>query len=124
MPRVVVYYSSPWVEGSYGAICATASDLIYVQGYDEQFLPSGCQDTDLIERLKLAGLTYEKRTGDELVGFVINNDTPKPEESHRQAHICRHCFRFRCGRVRRRRLRRRRMRLRRAWAPLLWTPAG
>jgi hypothetical protein len=47
----VVPYNNVWDSGTYGRLAYLKSQWLGVRGYDVEFLPSGCQDTDLKLRL-------------------------------------------------------------------------
>jgi hypothetical protein len=51
----VVHYQNPWDGGTYGRLAYMASLFEGVRGYDVEFLPMGCQDTDLVKRLGTGG---------------------------------------------------------------------
>lgn len=44
-------------DGTYGRIALTRKNFFRLRGYDESFLPAGYQDTDLLIRAELSGLT-------------------------------------------------------------------
>ncbi len=86
--RHVLHCANPYDVGSYGLLGCSAALFRGAGGYNEQFLPSGCQDTDLLRRLQLglAG-TIVKLQGAEIVGFGIPNDTCNLQESTRQESV-------------------------------------
>ena len=48
----VVHYNGH-MEGSYGRIAVLRSDSLRTRGYDEDALPMGHQDFDLVQRIRL-----------------------------------------------------------------------
>lgn len=58
--KIVLHqYGGDIYDGSYGRIGLMHSFFLQVRGYDESFAPMAYQDTDLINRLCLLGLTYK-----------------------------------------------------------------
>lgn len=55
--RVVHMWTGGFRDGTYGRIALTRKHFFRLRGYDESFLPVGYQDTDLLLRAELAGLT-------------------------------------------------------------------
>jgi hypothetical protein len=51
----VIHYQNPADGGTYGRLAYLKSLFMGVRGYDTEFLPMGCQDTDLLLRLGNGG---------------------------------------------------------------------
>lgn len=49
-----------WGDGTFGRIGLPRRHFLALGGYDEEMLPAGVQDLDLIERAKAAGLRYRR----------------------------------------------------------------
>ena len=47
----VIHYQNPEDSGTYGRLAYMSTAFEQAQGYDVSFLPVGCQDTDLLNRL-------------------------------------------------------------------------
>ncbi len=71
----MVHFSSSYEAGTYGRIAVATNTFLTLRGYDEEFLPSGCQDQDLILRALLLndGAKVVAVTKPDLVGGSIAN---------------------------------------------------
>jgi hypothetical protein len=64
-PDTIIHeFSGDWVDGSYGRIGLAKRHFVALGGYDEEMLPMGSQDMDLLRRaeaygLDIIGLPYE-----------------------------------------------------------------
>lgn len=61
-PIVLHQFSKQYHDGSYGRISTRKQDFIHIGGYNEDFLPMGFEDADLISRLTAYGLKYVSDT--------------------------------------------------------------
>ena len=59
----VAHYHNPHSQGTYGRLVCTKSLLIWVEGYDMEFLPMGCQGTGLKMRLAKGGQSKRREVG-------------------------------------------------------------
>ncbi len=88
-PSGVVQWASNEVDGSYGMLASSAATFEQVHGYDEDFAPSGCQDTDIMMRMRaFQGRATTHIRHRHLVGFGLDNDTEHPSEHTSRAGLC------------------------------------
>ncbi|MCP4240663.1 MAG: hypothetical protein GY772_08880, partial [bacterium] len=69
----VAHASNNWHSGTYGTVGCSVARYRALRGYDEDFLPSGCQDTDLMRRLQRAGCPLVRVTAANEVGYTLPN---------------------------------------------------
>ncbi len=72
----VVHASQTYEPGTYGTILVRSEWFGQVGGYDESFFPSGCQDTDLVQRLKANRANVVLLRDRDVVGTNIPNPRP------------------------------------------------
>ncbi len=71
-----VHYSTTWSPGTYGCIGMTTRVWQLLNGYDEEFKPSGCQDTDVLMRMRALGLQVNVCRDRAIVGGTLPNEAP------------------------------------------------
>ncbi len=71
-----VHYTAAWSPGTYGSIGMTTRVWHLLNGYDEEFKPSGCQDTDVLLRMKALGITVVVCRDQAIVGATLPNEEP------------------------------------------------
>jgi len=67
-------------QGTCGRIAAKRSDFMEIGGYDEDAFPMGCQDTDLVLRLKGLGRGHHSKGGSAALSQAILNTTEQKVE--------------------------------------------
>lgn len=67
-------------QGTCGRIAAKRSDFMEIGGYDEDAYPMGCQDTDLVLRLKELGRGHHSKGGSAALSQAILNTTEQKVE--------------------------------------------
>ena len=85
-PRDVVQFTNKQVTGTTGRIGASGGFWSQMAGYDEQFLPMGYQDIDLMNRAKLVGGTIHYINKSES-GATVLNRTDKTKDRG-EAKVC------------------------------------
>lgn len=85
-PRDVVQFTNKQVTGTTGRIGASGGFWSQMAGYDEQFLPMGYQDIDLMNRAKLVGGTIHYINKSES-GATVLNHTDKTKDRG-EAKVC------------------------------------
>ena len=84
----VVHYHNIWDSGTYGRLACLKSLWLGIRGYDVQFLPMGCQDTDLKLRLAQGVKSNVKDVKGWEVGISLPNALPTGNtKADREAHI-------------------------------------
>ncbi len=83
----VVHASQTYEPGTYGTILVRSEWFRQVGGYDESFLPSGCQDTDVLERLKAKGANLVRLRDHEVVGSNIPNPRPGDDTANTKVSL-------------------------------------
>jgi hypothetical protein len=73
-PVRVGHYSSTADTGTYGTIAIPTKLFIHMKGYNEEFLPCGFQDTELLQRAAAAQATVVKVSSSNCVGTSLPND--------------------------------------------------
>lgn len=86
----IVHYNNIWDSGTYGRLACLKSLWLGIRGYDMQFLPMGCQDTDLKLRLSQGSKANVRDVKGWEVGISIPNAPPtgnKKEDKKAQIKV-------------------------------------
>lgn len=70
----VIHYQNQEDPGTYGRLAYLSTTFAQVRGYDTSFLPVGCQDTDLVNRLAIKDDVFSVKA--RYVGVSIPNAPP------------------------------------------------
>ena len=86
--HAIVWAACNWVKGSTGTIAAKSMIFQQVNGYDEAFKPSGCQDIDLLLRMERSSGEKKLLIKDtSVIGGTLSN-APREQSDNTAIQVC------------------------------------